>query len=64
MENRITNLENGRGDEPQCIGDILAELLAQYEGRWAAAKVTIMETPEDKEDLSCLFYPVAWANVS
>ncbi len=36
---------DGRGAEPQAIGDILAELLAQYEVRFPNVNVTVVEVP-------------------
>ena len=51
-ENRISQLENedpqredrGRG-EPQSIGAILAELLAQYQVRFPEVRIVVVETP-------------------
>lgn len=37
--------ERGRHDGPQPIGEILAELLAQYEVRFPAVKIAVVETP-------------------
>jgi hypothetical protein len=51
MENRITNMENQsdrhdeRGGGPRSIDLILAELLAQYQDRFPAARIAIVETP-------------------
>ena len=59
-----SNTENRRGGEPQPIGEILAELLAQYEGRFPAANVAVVQTPAVTEDQSCLFYPAELASVS
>jgi hypothetical protein len=64
MENRISNIENRRGGDPQRIGDIVAELLAQYEGRFPAAKLTVVQTPAVMEDQSCWFYPAELTSVS
>jgi hypothetical protein len=61
---RTRNNENRRGGEPQAIGDILAELLAQYEDRFPVARIAVVETSAVTEDQSCLFYPAAMANVS
>lgn len=48
MDSRITQFDDRRepaGDAPQTIGQILAELLAQYQIRFPQAQVTIVETP-------------------
>lgn len=46
MENRIRIVpEECRGNGPQPIGEILAELLAQYQTRFPEARVTVVETP-------------------
>lgn len=52
MENRITTLledlpENPRrrSNEAQPIGEILQELLAQYQVRFPAIQIAIVETP-------------------
>ena len=50
MQNRISNTENRRGGEPQPIGEILAELLAQYQDRFPAADISVVQTPAGKED--------------
>jgi hypothetical protein len=49
VENRISQYEDkdNRGNdrrEPQTIGAILAELLAQYQVRFPEAKIVIVET--------------------
>jgi DNA-binding transcriptional LysR family regulator len=50
MENRISVFEDdfdrreGRGGQPQPIGEILAELLAQYQARFPEAQVSVVET--------------------
>ena len=64
MENRIPNIEERRGDEPQRIGDILAELFARYENRIPAASIAVAQSPAVTEDQSCLFYPAELASVS
>jgi hypothetical protein len=64
MQNRITSIENRRGGEPQRIGEILAALLAQYEGRFPVARVAVIETPAVIEDQSCLFYPAETTSLS
>ena len=48
MENRITGFENsdsenGRGEAPHAIGDILAELLARYQARFPGVKIMVIE---------------------
>lgn len=45
MKNRIEKLEDGRGDGPQPISAILAELLAQYDARFPAVRVSVVQTP-------------------
>lgn len=51
MENRITHFENPgvdrdqRSSEPQRIGIILAELLAQYQTRFPEVRIAVVETP-------------------
>ncbi len=50
MNNRITEFENGRNEEdhrgePQPIGAILAELLAQYQARFPDVRIAVVETP-------------------
>jgi hypothetical protein len=37
--------EEDRGSEPQAIGEILAELLAEYERRYPEVNVTVIEVP-------------------
>jgi len=37
--------EEDRGSEPQAIGEILAELLAEYERRYPEVNVTVIEAP-------------------
>ncbi len=37
--------EGDRGEEPQAIGEILAELLAEYERRYPEANITVVEVP-------------------
>jgi len=64
MENRIPSFQNQRGGEPQRIGDILAELFAQYENRFPAASIAVTQTPTVMEDQSCLYYPAKLVNVS
>ncbi len=50
MENRISVFEEDfdrredRGGEPQPIGEILAELLAQYEARFPEVQLCVVET--------------------
>ena len=64
MQNRIRNTENRRGGGPQPVGEILAELLAQYERRFPAANVAVVQTPQVMEDASCSFCPAELASVS
>ena len=63
MQNHIRNIEKRRGGEPCPIGEILAELLAQYEDRFPAARIAVVETPAVTEDQSCLFCPAELASV-
>jgi hypothetical protein len=47
MQNRITDFAERRGsrnDEPQPVGEILEELLAQYERRFPDIHITIVQT--------------------
>ena len=64
MQNRITKVEDRRGGEPQRIGDVLVELLAQYEDRFPAARTAALETPTVTEDQSCSFCRAELASVS
>jgi hypothetical protein len=65
MQNRISNVDNRRGGEPQHIGEILTELFAQYQDRFPSARIAVVQTPAVTEDQSsCLFYPAELANVS
>ncbi len=50
MDNRTTVFEkgdwdDGQGAEPQPIGDILAELLAQYQARFPKVNITVVDVP-------------------
>jgi hypothetical protein len=50
MNNRISHVENKNTDrddrrEPQPIGEVLAELLAQYQARFPEVRITVAETP-------------------
>jgi hypothetical protein len=49
MNNRITDLMEDspetRKEEPQPIGAILEELLAQYERRFPGVRIAVVETP-------------------
>ena len=51
MDGRLTGFEDGLdcGDdeagEPNAIGEILAELLAQYQARFAGVKITVVQVP-------------------
>ena len=64
MQNRITSIENRRGGEPQRIGEILAELMAQYQRRFPAASIAVVQTPAVMESRTCSSYPAELANVS
>lgn len=37
--------EEDRGEEPQAIGEVLAELLADYERRYPEGNITVLEVP-------------------
>jgi hypothetical protein len=63
MQDRISNIENW-GGEPHRIGEILAELLAQYEARFPTARIAVVETSAIMEDQSCLFCPAELASAS
>ena len=48
MDDQITAFDGGDWDdegagEPQAIGDILADLLAQYQARFPEADITVVE---------------------
>ena len=48
MDGRFTGFENDFGwddesGEPQAIGEILADLLAQYQTRFPGVKITVVE---------------------
>lgn len=48
MENRITQIDDRRpqsSDIPPTIGQVLAELLAQYQVRFPQVQITLVETP-------------------
>jgi hypothetical protein len=40
----VTNLDDERDDEPKPVGEILEELLAQYEARFPGFQITLVET--------------------
>jgi hypothetical protein len=47
MQNRITDfseVRDGRGNEPQPLGEILEELLVEYERRFPDVHITVVET--------------------
>ncbi len=47
MQNRISDTTerlDQKDDEPQPIGDILGELLAQYEAKFSGIHVSVVET--------------------
>ena len=50
MQNRFsdngdtTERRDGRDDEPQPVGEVLEELLAQYERRFPGVRITVVET--------------------
>ena len=51
MDGRLTGFEDDfdwddeEAGEPQAIGDILADLLAQYQARFPAVNITVVEVP-------------------
>lgn len=52
MDPDLTPLDQGvledstdRGGEPLAIGEVLAELLAQYQARFPEVQITVVETP-------------------
>lgn len=50
MENRISQFERKESKQedhqgPQPIGEILAELLAQYQARFPEVRIAVIETP-------------------
>jgi hypothetical protein len=42
--NRICQYEEKRKDEPRPVGEVLEELLAQYEARFPGLHTTVVET--------------------
>jgi hypothetical protein len=48
MNNRISTLDDDFGEradrDPQPIGEVLAELLAQYQVRYPEARLSVVET--------------------
>ncbi len=47
MQNRITDIaerRDSRSDEPQPVGEILEELLAQYERQFPDVHIAVVET--------------------
>jgi hypothetical protein len=64
MQDRSTNIDKRRGGQPQPIGEILAELLAQYEARFPEAGIAVVQTPAVMEDQPCSCYPAEMASVS
>ena len=64
MQDRSTNIDKGRGGQPQPIGQILAELLARYEARFPEAGIAAVQTPTVMEDQPCSCYPAEMASVS
>jgi hypothetical protein len=47
MQNRITEITERldvQNDEPQPLGEILEELLAQYQRRYPDIRITVVET--------------------
>ncbi len=59
MQDYLYRLHQPHGGEPRRIGDILVELLAQYESRFPGAKITVIETPEALGAEPCVFHPAA-----
>lgn len=57
MQNRITHIYEEREQKnngPRPIGEILKELLRQYEARFPNLRITIVETPANA---------ISWSNV-
>jgi hypothetical protein len=44
MEIAMNTAEDERDDEPQPVGEILEELLSQYEARFPGIHIAVMET--------------------
>lgn len=44
MTNRMTPCDSERDSEPQPVGEILEELLVQYEARFPDINIYVMET--------------------
>jgi hypothetical protein len=64
MHDRTNSTEDRRRGELHRIGEILAELLAQYQPHFPAAPIVVVQTPAVMEGQSCLFYPAEMANLS
>jgi hypothetical protein len=64
MEDRVSSIENRRGGGPQRIGEILAELMVQYQRRFLTTSIVVVQTPTVMEDQSCSFYPAELVSVS
>ena len=64
MENRVISIDNRRGGEPKRIGEILAELMAQYQRHFLTTSIAVVQTPVVMEGQSCSFYPAELASVS
>jgi hypothetical protein len=64
MQDRSINFDERRGGQPQPIGQILAELLAQYQGRFGEAGIAVVPTPAVMEDQPCSCYPAEMASAS
>jgi hypothetical protein len=63
MENRVSSFEDRR--EPQRIGEVLAELMVQYQRRFPAARIAVVQNTAVREDrTSCSFYHAELASVS
>jgi hypothetical protein len=44
MEIALDRMEDERDDEPQPVGEILEELLSQYEARFPGIHIAVLET--------------------
>jgi hypothetical protein len=64
MSDHIANVDNQCGGQPQHIAAILAELLAQYQRRFPAAGITVVQTPAIMEEHAGLLCAVEAVSAS
>ena len=64
MQNRSSNSEDRRGGEPQRIGEILAELLARYEGCFPPPGPPWSKHPQSRRSTHACLVATELASVS